>query len=216
MENEEGSSNKKPKFDEVPNVSNVFSIGDLQPPIDTDSIKELTEKITQLGLKIQEKQQNLAETRQKLEIGTALTQNLSSITKEFDQFVGLILNQVDSIQDQNDQNIQIEEVNLNKLLEQSRENEETELLTAAKTGNLDEIRRLLGEQPEPPQLLSILFGAFQNGHDELVEYMVNERDALKKGNANLQEFCYFYSQLRDQDLMQKCRKCLKIILNAID
>lgn len=53
----------------------------------------MTQKITQLNFQIQQKQKNLAETRQRLEAGHALSKNLSSFTKEFDQFVGLILDQ---------------------------------------------------------------------------------------------------------------------------
>ncbi len=51
----------------------------------------MTQKITQLGLKIQQKQQDLAETRERLEAGTSLTRGLNTITQEFDQFVELLL-----------------------------------------------------------------------------------------------------------------------------
>jgi type II secretory pathway component PulF len=51
----------------------------------------VTEKITQMSFQIQQKQKNLAETRQRLEAGTALSKNLNAFTREFDQFVGLIL-----------------------------------------------------------------------------------------------------------------------------
>jgi hypothetical protein len=96
MDEDDNPLNKKPKMDEnQPDVT-----------IDHDSIKErklltyinnkslsilVTQKITQLGLKIQQKQQGLAEARQKIEAGAVLTRNLSAITTEFDQFVGLIL-----------------------------------------------------------------------------------------------------------------------------
>lgn len=104
MENDEDPQNKRPRIDEASGSHQP----ELQLPVDMDSIKEcmfslsiliiiieclVTQKITQLGLRIQQKQEDLAETRQKLEIGSALTRNLTSITQEFDQFVELILDQ---------------------------------------------------------------------------------------------------------------------------
>ncbi|KAI6228861.1 hypothetical protein M3Y99_01178300 [Aphelenchoides fujianensis] len=151
----------------------------------------LNERISQLNKVLQNKQEQLEATRNRLDTSVALHETIKTFNSEFNDG------------------------------KEAGRNDESELLIAARSGDTPTVQQFLFEHSTSNrkdetggQLADALFVAFQNGHSEVVRLLLAADGVASR--VNLQEVCHYFSELRSDELVAKCRKCLQLIVNAVE
>ncbi|KAI6214248.1 hypothetical protein M3Y94_00245300 [Aphelenchoides besseyi] len=153
------------------------------------SVVDLNERIAQLNGVLQRKQEELEAARERLDKSFALHNTIKAANSDFNEFVTL-------------------------LLQDSELTHEVE----TKPDDSEDLLRVPG-----PEIFSAdsseareseLFSAFQHGDIQKVRVLIETEGATN--SLNLQELCFYFGGLREPELIAKCQKCLKLIINVVE
>ncbi|CAD5226366.1 unnamed protein product [Bursaphelenchus xylophilus] len=170
-------------------------------------IKNLQERIGKLTDVITQKQQLLDETAQKLEASNSLSNSFQQFESEVGEYISVLLDKT-YLSEENELTD-----GLRELLKNDHTDNMTKLLMACKNGELEKVKEFHNEDFESKKIWAdALFLAFQNAHLELVDYILETKG--ENLTLNLQEYCYYFSQLKEKGVINKCRTALKAIINA--
>ncbi|CAD5219354.1 unnamed protein product [Bursaphelenchus okinawaensis] len=192
-----------------PQGLSVQESDDAELPAILPYIQNLQEKISKMTEVITQKQQLLTETASKLEASNALNDTINNFECEMGEYINYLLDKshiTDDVAAPDEPGS-----SLVQFMENDKKENQTQLLLAVKNGNLEKIQEL-GNEDVDKTWSDALFLAFQNGHTEIVDHIIPTHQA--KLTINLQEYCHYFSQLKDKILINKCRAALKAVINA--